>query len=76
MPLRHSCPTSAYRCPCTTPRQQYDEPVGKNDGSVPGGKRYFDCPPGYGGFVRPALVQTGEQFRPFDEDLFGSEDEL
>ncbi|PRW56915.1 tubulin folding cofactor B [Chlorella sorokiniana] len=54
---------------------QYDEPVGKNDGSVKG-QRYFECPQGYGGFVRPALVKTGEQYRPFDEDLFGSDDEL
>eukprot|EP00887_Chlorella_sp_A99_P007607 scaffold20.g7607.t1 len=54
---------------------QYDEPVGKNDGSIKG-QRYFECPPGYGGFVRPALVKTGPQFTPFDADLFGSEDEL
>ncbi|GAB4819103.1 hypothetical protein N2152v2_006149 [Parachlorella kessleri] len=53
---------------------QYDEPVGKNDGSVKG-KRYFDCPQGYGAFVRPNLVKTGD-YPPFDEDLFGEDDEI
>jgi len=56
------------------PRLQYDEPVGKNDGSVKG-KRYFDCPQGYGAFVRPNLVKTGD-YPPFDEDLFGDDDEI
>jgi tubulin-folding cofactor B len=51
--------------------------VGKNDGSAKGGKRYFTCPQGYGGFVRPSLVRTGEEFPPFDEDFsFDSGDEL
>ena len=49
--------------------------MGKNDGSAKG-KRYFECAPGYGGFVRPAMVQTGD-FPPFDEDFnFESGDEL
>ena len=48
--------------------------MGKNDGNVKG-KRYFECPPGYGAFVRPNLVKTGD-YPPFDDELFGSEDEL
>ena len=45
---------------------QYDEPVGKNDGTVEG-KRYFTCGAKYGGFVRPAYVRTGDY--PEDLDL-------
>ena len=34
----------------------YDEPVGKNDGSVKG-RRCFECNLDYGGFVRPDKIQ-------------------
>ncbi|PAV19778.1 tubulin-folding cofactor B [Pyrrhoderma noxium] len=38
---------------------EYDEPVGKNNGSV-SGKTYFSCPNNFGGFVRPEKVRVGD----------------
>ncbi|SNX81474.1 related to Tubulin-specific chaperone B [Melanopsichium pennsylvanicum] len=46
---------------------EYDEPVGKNDGSV-AGERYFNCKPNFGSFVRTDKIQLGH-FPPDDHNL-------
>lgn len=53
---------------------EYDEPVGKNDGSVKG-KRFFTCPDGYGGMVRPNNVTVGD-FPAADDLGFSDGDEI
>jgi tubulin-folding cofactor B len=38
---------------------RFDEPVGKGDGTVKG-RRFFECNPQYGGFLRPEQVTVGD----------------
>lgn len=38
---------------------EFDEPVGKSDGTVKG-QKVFECRPQYGGFLRPDQVEVGD----------------
>ena len=49
-----------------------DEPVGDNNGTI-GGKKYFDCGPKFGIFVRPLDLKVGDY--P-EKDEFDMEDDM
>lgn len=54
---------------------EFDEPLGKNDGSIKG-KRYFGpVRSNHGGFIKPSQVKTGSQYIPIDE-FASSDDEI
>ena len=56
------------RCTGGWVRVEYDEPVGKHDGTV-AGKRYFEARNKHGGFVRPSKVTFGDFPEALDEEL-------
>lgn len=51
---------------------EYDEPLGKHDGTVDG-EAYFNCRPNHGAFLRPDRIKVGDF--P-EEDIMASDDEL
>lgn len=56
---------------------EFDEPVGKNDGTFAGQTYFGPTRPNYGGFVKPTSVKTSPDLVPlFDEDEFLSSDEI
>lgn len=56
---------------------EFDEPVGKGDGSFKGTVYFGPVKQNFGGFIKPTNVETGPQFEPFEiNDLDLSEDEV
>ncbi|QLQ79636.1 hypothetical protein HG537_0C02830 [Torulaspora globosa] len=55
---------------------QFDEPVGKNNGSVKETVYFGPVSANYGGFVRPTSVETGPHYTPLEPDGASSDDEV
>ncbi|CDO95122.1 unnamed protein product [Kluyveromyces dobzhanskii CBS 2104] len=56
---------------------EFDEPVGKNNGTFQGTKYFGPVNENYGGFVKPVTVEVGTQFTPLiDDELMLTDDEL
>lgn len=49
---------------------EFDEPLGKNDGSIKG-RQYFSARPTHGSFIKPELVEVGD----FTEQNYDLDDE-
>ncbi|SCU87806.1 LAFA_0E08922g1_1 [Lachancea sp. 'fantastica'] len=54
---------------------EFDEPCGKNDGSLDGEVLFGPVKPSYGGFVKPTSVETSSEFQPLDIDLNSDDDD-
>ena len=55
---------------------EYDEPVGKNDGSI-NGESYFSCRMKYGGFVKAERCEVGDwPAEDEDDEGLNTDDEL
>ncbi|CCE64639.1 hypothetical protein TPHA_0I01320 [Tetrapisispora phaffii CBS 4417] len=55
---------------------EFDEPTGKNDGSINGVRYFGPVLKNHGGFVKPLYVETGDQFTPLESDLDFSDEEI
>lgn len=53
----------------------YEAKVGKNDGTL-NGRRFFHCPPGHGGFVRPYRVKDMNEEKRRQEEAERAAEEL
>lgn len=55
---------------------EFDEPVGKNNGSINGTTYFGPVNANCGGFVKPSNVKTGFEYTPFELEGLSSEDEV
>ncbi|CCD23478.1 Alf1p NDAI_0B04435 [Naumovozyma dairenensis CBS 421] len=54
---------------------EFDEPLGKNNGSFSGKVYFGPTKDNYGGFIKPIHVESGKQYTPFS-DFEQSDDEI